>query len=163
MSLSPSGYPAATLSPQGRIPGEARSALPVAGTSAVTRLPTSSAQEVVKIRQLAASVAKASLETLAGTRQARQLSRLLSQEAFSLLERRADLTQKARSAQRASVPNVQPALYQRPQIRSAHSCRVAPGIYEISVVIMDRQRYRAMALRIEQIQGRWLVTVLQIG
>ncbi|AJT42970.1 hypothetical protein UM93_07740 [Psychromicrobium lacuslunae] len=125
-------------------------------------LATPSTEEKLQIRKLAASVAKASLEVLAGTRAPKQLARLLSPEVFGTLQRRAELTQQARSAQ-AMTPGLAPRAGQSPQIRSAHGCSVAPGIYELSVLAADGPRYRAIALRIEQQFGNWIVTVLQIG
>lgn len=128
----------------------------------VVQLAIPSAEEKLQIRKLAANVCKASLEVLAGTRQPRQLAQVLSPEVFGALQRRAELTHKARETTVATGRS-QPLGGQSPQIRSAHGCAVTPGIYELSVLATEGLRYRAIALRIEQHFGKWLVTVLEIG
>lgn len=132
-------------------------------TSPISALALPSSEEVRKVRQLAATVSKAALEVLGGTRQVQQLSRLLGAEAFQILERRTALTLEARESPVAAQQKKLRSLHQSPQIRSVRGCRVSPGIYELSVVAADRCRYRAIAVRIEQDAGSWLVTVLQIG
>lgn len=131
-------------------------------TATLVQLAMPGPEERVHIRRLAANVAKASLEVLAGTRQPKQLVQLLSPEVFGTLQRRAELTQQARALQPAAQRPPLPGS-RSPQIRSAHGCAVSPGIYEISVLAAEGTRYRAIALRIEQHFGKWLVTVLQIG
>ena len=39
----------------------------------------------------------------------------------------------------------------------------ADGVAEVSAVVHDRGRVRAIAMRLSGVDGRWLVTVLQIG
>ncbi|REF30534.1 Rv3235 family protein [Calidifontibacter indicus] len=42
-------------------------------------------------------------------------------------------------------------------------CENADGVAEVSAVVHDRGRVRAIAMRLSGVDGRWLVTVLQIG
>ena len=42
-------------------------------------------------------------------------------------------------------------------------CEPVDGVAEISAVVHDRGRVRAIAMRLSGCDGRWLVTVLQIG
>lgn len=46
---------------------------------------------------------------------------------------------------------------------SAHVCHLRDGVVEVSVVVSDGQRHRAVALRLERFRDRWLATALDIA
>ncbi len=51
----------------------------------------------------------------------------------------------------------------RPAIRSMRVCEPAAGVAELSAVIQAGRRCRAVALRLEGLDGRWRCVRLQIG
>ena len=48
------------------------------------------------------------------------------------------------------------------RIERARVCRVSNRAAEVSIVAMAAGRARAVAMRLEEIQGRWLATVVEI-
>ena len=48
-------------------------------------------------------------------------------------------------------------------LRRVVVCEPAPGVAEVTVVIQRGPRAGALALRLESVDGRWLVTALQLG
>lgn len=128
-------------------------------SSRVVALEIPPQEEQATVRRIAAYVAHGALEVLAGTRPAQQLAGILDQQLFASLLMRAELTNRARRA----VQHNPERLHQSIQVRSVHGSRVAAGIYELSIVVAERARYRAVAIRIEQQGGNWKVTALLIG
>lgn len=49
------------------------------------------------------------------------------------------------------------------RIHSVHVCEPADGVAEVAVILALGGRFRAMALRLEGLDGRWRCTRLQIG
>lgn len=98
---------------------------------------------------------QAALEAAAGRRPVNQLVRWTSEEVFSLLSRRAALA--ARLGSTGSPPSGACL------VRSVRLCRPTASAVEASAVVLDRGRYRAVALRLEDTDGRWRVTALEIG
>ncbi|WP_285726276.1 Rv3235 family protein [Psychromicrobium xiongbiense] len=117
------------------------------------------ASEARKVRQFAATVAQAALEVLAGVRPVSQVRPYLDSKPLRNLEIRLNLTQRA-------LRTARPPLADKPhhalKLRSVHYCKLAPGVYELSVVIAERIRHRAVALRVEQRANAWRVMELQI-
>ncbi|WP_125609636.1 Rv3235 family protein [Specibacter cremeus] len=119
------------------------------------------------VAEMARRLGLAALEVLNGSRSVQQLARWLDPHSFEALAVRAQLTAAAyHAAERklscAGRDGVR-QLRQQPTVHSVHASHVAPGIYETSLVVADTLRVRAMALRLEQANGRWRVTALQIG
>jgi hypothetical protein len=98
---------------------------------------------------------QAALEAAAGRRPVNQLVRWTSEEVFSLLARRAALA--ARLGSTGNPPSGACL------VRSVRLCRPTASTVEASAVVLDRGRYRAVALRLENADGRWRVTALEIG
>ncbi len=122
------------------------------------------AGEAALVRSMTAKIGQAAVEVLAGSRPAHQLARWLDARSFEALQIRAELT---RSVQRnlehnGAHSNVH-ELHRNPSVRSLHCCAVRPGVYESSLVIAERQRIRALAMRLEERNGVWKVTALEIG
>lgn len=101
-----------------------------------------------------ATVARAAMEVLAGARSPAQLARLLHPREYDRLRRRAGLVNRVHGPRRA------PALA---RIRRMRTNIVSERAREVSVVVEHLKRIRAVAMRIEEQRGRWIVTVLEIG
>lgn len=99
-------------------------------------------------RLAAARLVPALLEVLAGDRPARQLCRVTAPALLADLERRT-LRRHSRTC---------PA-----SLRSLHVCEPVSGVAEVAAVVQRGQRVSALALRMEGLDGRWLVTALQVG
>ncbi|MEV7661010.1 Rv3235 family protein [Paenarthrobacter sp. NPDC089316] len=110
------------------------------------------------IRLVARSIAQAALEVLAGTRPLVQLSRSLDPECYLALQHRAVLTRKHAAR---SKGNPQPHL--SPMVRSVRACSISESICEASIVVAEESRCRAIAMRLERLDGIWQVTALEIG
>jgi hypothetical protein len=107
-----------------------------------------------EVRAWASRLAQGVVETLAGQRPASQLIRWTVPEVYRELEHRARIV--ARAAPRG-------ARKVRPQVRSIHVCRPGPGTAEVSVHVRHGARSRALALRLERRDTRWLCTVIEFG
>ena len=51
----------------------------------------------------------------------------------------------------------------RSSVLRARACEPADGVAEVSLVVQHEGRVRAVAARLSGVDGRWLVTALQIG
>jgi hypothetical protein len=51
----------------------------------------------------------------------------------------------------------------RPRVGTVRVCQPADGVAEAAAVVHGPQRTRAIALRLEGLDGRWRVTVFQAG
>ncbi|WP_309073033.1 Rv3235 family protein [Paenarthrobacter sp.] len=112
----------------------------------------------IDVRLVARSIAQAALEVLAGTRPLQQLSRSLDSECYLSLQHRAALTRKHAARTRG---NPQPHL--SPMVRSVRVCSISDSICEASIVVTEELRCRAVAMRLERLDGVWQVTALEIG
>lgn len=96
------------------------------------------------------------LEVLAGIREAEQLARWLSEDAFRKLVVRSNLAARARSARNA--PAARPMF----RILSIHESRPADSVVEATVVVAGPGRTRAVAVRLEGLDHRWRATSLAV-
>lgn len=112
-----------------------------------------------EISTLARSITQAAVEVLAGTRPVQQLSRSLDPRCLSALQHRAALTRAYAARTRIGRSR----LHRSPVVRSVRVCAVKEGVYEASLVVSEELRSRAVALRLEQSNGAWKVTALEIG
>ncbi|WP_051619957.1 Rv3235 family protein [Haematomicrobium sanguinis] len=115
------------------------------------------AREEQHIHKIACAVAVAAIEALAGHRSLAQLTRWLDRETYERVARRASLTVRLNSA--GFIRNVHAGAH----IQRSQAQRIAPGIYETAVIIAEKTRARAIALRIEQHRGLWKITALDIA
>ncbi|GAB78356.1 hypothetical protein SAMN05421595_0873 [Austwickia chelonae] len=114
------------------------------------RRPTSTA-DLPDAPQFVARMAVALTEISAGARPAAQVMRHCSPKVFeSLLRRQAH--QVGRSPARRAVV-----------VRRVRVCDVRDGIVEATVVLADKYRVRPLALRMEGLDGRWIITALEMG
>ena len=91
------------------------------------------------------------VEVLAGSRPAPQVVRYVAPDVYSAIARRALV-----AARRGSVAI-------RVAIRRVRVFEVSPEVAEVSTVIHGRDRVTAMAMRLEDQDGRWVVTALSVG
>ncbi|MFP5336653.1 MAG: Rv3235 family protein [Actinomycetes bacterium] len=105
----------------------------------------------------ARALVQAVVEVLAGTRPAAQLVRWLSADVYAALQRRAALAARLARPAAASGPA------RRPVVRAVRTSAPADGVVEASAVVLDRGRIRAVAVRLEGLDGRWRATALEVG
>jgi hypothetical protein len=103
-------------------------------------------------RPWTARLAQAIAEVLAGARPAGQLSRVATLDVLALLERGA-----GRLGARPGSPP------QRPIVGSVHVSEPCDGIAEACAVVDTGVRKRALAFRLEGIDGQWRCTALHVG
>ncbi len=116
-------------------------------TAFVARQPTRSVQ-LPDPRRWAARLAQGIVEAMYGHRPLQQLIRWTDEPVYALLERR-------RTAQRTRGGP-------RPVVRSVRVCQPGDGVVEASVVVDTGGRCRALAIRLEGLDGRWRCTALEI-
>lgn len=97
----------------------------------------------------AARAVRLLLEVVVGERPVRQVSAWVSPRVLAGLERRS--------------PAQRTALGRRPVLRSLRVTEPAEAVAEVSAVVMLGTRARAVALRLEGLDGRWTVTALHVG
>ncbi|WP_347350251.1 Rv3235 family protein [Intrasporangium sp.] len=100
-----------------------------------------------------AKMAQAIIEVIAAQRPAPQLIRHTSPEVYAGLARRALV-----AARRQPTGPRRSAM-----VRRVRLCEPADGIVEACAVVVAHGRVRALALRLEGLDGRWLVTQLTVG
>jgi hypothetical protein len=100
-----------------------------------------------------AKLSQAIVEVVSGQRPAPQLIRHTSPTTYSVLARQAMV------AGRRRTPGPQrPAIVRRVRV-----CEPRDGVVEACAVVLSHGRVRALALRLEGLDGRWVVTALTIG
>lgn len=104
----------------------------------------------------AARFAQGVVEVLGGDRPLPQLVRWTSHRVYVDLERRVRILAR-------SCPSDERLRAVRAQVRSVHVCRPADDAAEVSVHVRHGRRSRALAARLELVQGRWQCTALQLG
>jgi hypothetical protein len=165
------GGPLATVTYLGP-PGDDQEVVPVAsvqGTLALDldRVPAAPAVPDLRVvdeadhqhrelRAWAARFAQAMVEVLGGDRPVTQLLRWTNARVYADLDRRVRILGRT-----APAPTRLSTV--RPQVRSVHVCRPAPGSAEVSVHVRHGHRSRAIAARLEQRNGRWTCVALQLG
>ena len=102
------------------------------------------------------NISRGVLEIFAGVREVDQLARWLTEDAYRKLVTRANLAARARSAR--GIPAKRPVH----QIVSVRHSSPADGIVEGVVIVRGPARTRAVALRLEGMDGRWRATSLAL-
>lgn len=104
---------------------------------------------------LCVAIVRSAMEVLEGGRPLAQLIRWVDPEIYEALGRRAVLLKHA------AGPGTRRG---RPlAIRRARTVRLGANAAETAVVVDDRHRVRAVAVRVEARRGMWRVTALEIG
>lgn len=104
----------------------------------------------------AARIGQAIVEVMAGTRVPVQLVRFTTPEVYAVIARRG-----AHAARRKVSSTLTGR--QRTLVRRVVVCEPADGVAEASLVVLDGDRVRAIALRLVGCDGRWRVEALQVG
>jgi hypothetical protein len=102
------------------------------------------------------NITRGVLEVFAGVREVDQLARWLTEDAYRKLMTRANLAARARSAR--GVPAKRPVH----ALLSVHHSSPADGVVEAVVIVQGPARTRAVALRLEGMDGRWRATSLAL-
>lgn len=100
-----------------------------------------------------AKIAQAMVEVISGQRPATQLIRHTSPTVYSLLARRALV-----STRRLAAGPRRPAVVRRIRV-----CEPTDGVVEACAVVVSHGRVRALAFRLEGLDGRWLMTQVAVG
>ncbi len=102
----------------------------------------------------ACTLVRAVVEVLSGARPATQLIRWTDHDVHTALTRRAAITARVRR----TVPARRP-----PVVRGVRTCPLSDRVVEASAVVIEADRVRAVALRLEGHDGRWRITALEVG
>ena len=114
-------------------------------------LPTATS-ELPDATRWARQMVQVIVEVLSGERAATQLLRWTVPEVYDEV--------RSRTATRSPSGA---APLRRPRVGTVRVCQPADGVAEVAAVVHGPQRTRAIALRLEGLDGRWRVTVLQAG
>jgi hypothetical protein len=98
------------------------------------------------------------LEVLSGVRPLSQLVRWTTTEVYDSIATRTDHRFRRMSEARELAPHRLAEV-----VRSVHVSEPVDGIAEVCAIVQQGPRCRAVALRLEGIDGRWQCTALQIG
>ncbi|MGI9156420.1 MAG: Rv3235 family protein [Marmoricola sp.] len=109
-----------------------------------------------RIEAWSARFAQAVVEVIGGDRNPHQLLRCASPKVY------ADLSRRSAALNRVASPE-QRRRRVRAQVRSVHVFQPGPLSAEISVHVRHGERSRALAARVEQLEGRWVCTALEFG
>ncbi|GGB39298.1 hypothetical protein GCM10011492_32590 [Flexivirga endophytica] len=96
--------------------------------------------------------AGAILECMTGVRPVTQIARSVSPLVYERVHARSVIAKR-----RGARP------LHRSLVRRVHVCEPDDGVIEASVVVQHDGRVRAMALRIVGVDGRWMVTAMELG
>lgn len=118
------------------------------------RQPTSTA-DLPDPTTWAGQLARAVTEVLAGDRPLPQLMRWTDETVFADLSRRTTALAQAGAGRRGPRNRV--------GVRSVRICEPRDGVIEAAVHVRQGHRSRALALRLEGLDGRWRCTALQIA
>ncbi len=100
--------------------------------------------------------AQAIVEVISGDRGPQQLIRWTSAEVYQDLLARGQALHRVRPADERGHRA-------RAVVRSVHLSRPAPGVVELAVHVRHGERSRALAIRIEEDEGQWRCTALELG
>ncbi|HEX4443394.1 MAG TPA: Rv3235 family protein [Galbitalea sp.] len=96
------------------------------------------------------------IEVLAGARELEQLARWVSDDVYRHLLKRVVLSSRARQArgQKATRPSF--------SIGSTSICEPRDGVVEAVIIVRNRVRTRAVAIRLEGLDSRWRATAINV-
>lgn len=129
----------------------------------VVALPDHVAAEAESVQQFAATLCCVTFETILGMRPLAQLLPLVTAQVATRISARSALTCNAVANPGHQANLALRQLHTNVRVVRTLACRVTAGVYEVSVVIAERVRHRAVALRIEARHGKWCVTSMEIG
>jgi hypothetical protein len=109
-----------------------------------------------ELESFAHRFARAVVEVVSGDRGPNQLLRWTTESVYAELQRRSALLT-------GTTPGDRRVRRLRSHVRSVHLFCPSPETAEISVHVRHGERSRAIAARIELVEGRWCCTALQFG
>lgn len=118
------------------------------------------------IEVMCAGIGVVLLEVFAGRRPASHVSKWLSKECQQRVVLRSKVTANSLRRKYARVPlNHSPFAPQitMPKTRRAKAQKISPTVFEVSLIMQDYARVRAMALRVEKVFSRWQITEIEIA
>jgi hypothetical protein len=143
---------------------DTRTALPqelspfIQGTLAISfcdpdysRAPSTFSNDLPEPTAWVTHMAQALIEVMSGARPAPQVIRWTTPEVYSVVARR-NATSRRRTTQA-----------RRAIVRKVRICEPARGVVEACAVVVDNGRVRAIAMRLNAVDGRWVVSQLQVG
>lgn len=152
-----SAQPLGTMPPTSTTAPRALRVVPAVTTTTTRTAAPDFGPQVTRIDDLpevgpwAVSMARLILEAMDGTRPPAQLRKWLSIPLHQRISRR---------AQSARVRRQRPRC---PLVRSTLVTHPAEGIAEVSLVVSAGDRVRALAMRLDGLDGRWVVTAFELG
>ena len=111
-------------------------------------------------RPVAGELAQAVVEVLAGDRPLIQLLTRFDDHTYGQLAARTP-DPATHPTLRSTRAGIHP--WQRPKVRTVHVSRPADGVAEVTARVQTNGRSRAVALRLEEWQGRWRCSALDVG
>ena len=119
---------------------------------AYTPFPNRTRKELGDPTPLVCTVARIALEVVLGADGINQLVRWISPEVRSRLLIQHSLSRRSGYTAKGSV-----------HIQRVRLCRVSPDAVEASVVATEGDLVHAIAIRLEAVSNRWLITVMDVG
>ncbi len=110
----------------------------------------------LELEAFARSFARTVVEVVGGDRGPNQLLRWTSERVYGELQERAALL-------RRTTPGDRRVRRLRSRVRSVHVFCPSPGAAELSVHVRQGERSRAIAARLDLVEGRWCCTALEFG
>lgn len=108
-------------------------------------------------REWAAHIAQALVEVMHGVRPPSQVMRWSTPEVYAVVARRGSRAARRAAHQRRQRPT------HRTRVTRVLVCEPADDVVEASVVLIDGERVRGLALRLVGRDSRWIVEALQVG
>ena len=107
----------------------------------------------------AARLGQALVEVMHGARPPAQVLRWTSAEVYTVVARRGALAARRAGQQVRQGDGVNRLV----RVRTARVCHPRDDVAEASLVVLDGRHIRALALRLEGRDGRWVVTALEVA
>lgn len=118
------------------------------------------------IETLCAGLSVAILEVFAGRRPVGHIAKWLNKDCTQKISARARLTNLEMKKRYANVPvNYSPfsRKLRLPHAKRVRAQRVSEDVFEVTIVMQDFSRARAMAMRVEKIFSTWKITAIEIA
>lgn len=109
-------------------------------------------QDLPDPEQWARRLIGAIFESMDGVRPTEQLNRWVAPDIRDRIARRGIVARQQHRRPGGAV-----------QLRALRVCEPVDGVAEVAAVIAYRSRVRALALRMSGVDGRWLITALELG
>ncbi|WP_168581917.1 Rv3235 family protein [Gephyromycinifex aptenodytis] len=113
---------------------------------------STSTADLPQAREWSARMGLAIAEAACGARPTLQVMRWVSPSVYESLVRRSARAVQHRRATRRPM-----------RVRRVRVCHPCDGVAEATVIIEDHHRVRALAIRMQGIDGRWIITECRLG